>query len=900
MPAYHSVWNSLEDARWLDENKPRLASSIVSLRWVRDGISGAERSGVQELVYMAAYHEWVFRDLVKKSWVTDGVDEFEALVIDDLFWIADESSSAALQILRISLGVDLLSAMLNTQWITDGIDDLETQAIDWIKNFSDADIASSVIGLAWAQDSIEEVEVKAIEELSYIANKDARLASSVLGLAWVRDGIEELEFEAIDWVNNFRDMEVASSVVALNWMQDGIEELEVKTVQELSYIAYDNSDIAAAVIAMGWVEDGVTDLEWEAIDWINNFDGGEVAASVVTLGWVQDDIQELEVRAIQELLNIYNDSRGLASAIVRMGWVRDGVTDMEFESIEWIGNFSNTAVASSVVALQWARDGIEELEVRAIEELSYIDYDSEELASAVVGLGWLQDGLADWEVDAIDWIGNFSDVDLASSVVGSEWVRDGLGAEVTRAIEELSYLANRDPDVASKVIAMPFLETLEASDVSALKSLAQLAAFREDDSRRVMAHPTLNPGISDDWAKIVATLYGVSKYDAESIDTLLNPDQVTIEERTIGLPLAGETQLAIIRTGPGAARSMDLLEHAVRHTEEFMQTAFPTGYVGYLFGDAVSGDSAGTNFGTHIASLAKYDVDDDSHEAEFTGHLIAHEVAHYYWRGNSDWIDEGAADFMGSVSENARTGLHIEVTNYPCGYARTIVELESLDTSRGDDAFTCNYALGERLFVDMYRSLGEDAFQQGLRNLYVTSRTVQADDEEAGIEHVRAAFKDVEGVDDQVIDVIAARWYEGTQPYDTSARDATPPDPRFSTVNGRINVAYLTATEDGPPITSISAEAVEDWVWLFLGFTYSVGSNTKVPLEIVTYFEDGFVFDRRPVSFDAEPRYSGAGNTKWWLRVGTSPDDPWAPGQYRVYVYNEGRKLVELEYRVTE
>ena len=95
------------------------------------------------------------------------------------------------------------------------------------------------------------------------------------------------------------------------------------------------------------------------------------------------------------------------------------------------------------------------------------------------------------------------------------------------------------------------------------------------------------------------------------------------------MPLAGETHLAIIRTGPGAERSMDLLEHAVRHSEEFMAVSFPTGYVGWLFGDAVTPSFAGNNFGTHIATLSRYDTD----ESEFTASHIAHEVAHYYWIG---------------------------------------------------------------------------------------------------------------------------------------------------------------------------------------------------------------------------------------------------------------------------
>jgi hypothetical protein len=86
---------------------------------------------------------------------------------------------------------------------------------------------------------------------------------------------------------------------------------------------------------------------------------------------------------------------------------------------------------------------------------------------------------------------------------------------------------------------------------------------------------------------------------------------------------------------------------------------------------------------------------------------------------------------------------------------------------------------------------------------------------------------------------------------------------------------------------------LEDSLWLYLDYDYSVGSNIEVPLEIVTYFEDGFVFSRHAVSFTAEPRYSGGW---WWLQIGHSPSEAWAAGDYSVSVYNEGKKVVELEY----
>ena len=489
----------------------------------------------------------------------------------------------------------------------------------------------------------------------------------------------------------------------------------------------------------------------------------------------------------------------------------------------------------------------------------------------------------------------YDDAGLGLSVVSLVWVQDGIDDLEARAIQELSQLAYEDAEAASRIVAMPFLRTIEPPDVSAMDSLGRLAAFEPGAFESVMSHALMRDGMSDDLAPIVATLHGVAETNPGLIAVLLHPAKVIVERRTITLPLAGDVVLAIIRTGPGAARSMDLLEHAVRGVEQLMGLPLPTNYVGLLYENAVSGPVAGTNFGTHVAILPEYDADDASREAEFTGSHIAHEVAHYYWSGNADWVDEGAADLMASIVDGARTDRSLEVTNRPCAYASTIAELESLRSSKSDLEFGCNYSLGERLFVDLYRTLGDDRFLQGFRAIYVASAMDDDDDDPGtsiGIEHLRQAFRTDDGAERAVI----ARWYDGTEPYDRSKFDYGPVDPGLPSINGRIDEAYIATKRDGPAVSIFSARDVSDWVLLTLKHSYSVsGDPREVHLEIVEYFEDGFEFRRRTASLNAEPQYVGG---VLRFSVGSPPSRKWATGRYFVYVYADGRKVAEVEYEV--
>ena len=635
-------------------------------------------------------------------------------------------------------------------------------------------------------------------------------------------------------------------------------------IQDLLYIAVTSRSVATSIVSLNWVQDGIHDVEAGAFRWLNNIGSVDVVSSVVSLGWVEDGIEGIEVKTIEELSYLANKDTGVGLSVVALDWVLDGIEEVEAEAIDWMSNFGDAGVASSVVSLGWMQDGIEELEVTTIEKLSYIANKDRGVGLSIVALDWVQDGIEDSEVDLID---------------------------------TLASIANKNAGEALRIVSMPFLETVEPPDISAINSLRLLAAFEPETFVRVMSHAALLDGISNDIAPIVATLNGVAKTTPGLIDVLLDPSRVLLERRIITLPLSGDVVLDIIRTAPGAVRSMDLLEHSVRSAEEYMGAPLPTNYVGLLYESAVHGSYAGTNFGTHIAILPKYDIDDGTTDAKFAGSNIAHEVAHYYWSGNEDWVDEGAADIMASIIEGAGTGAPIAVTNPPCAHAGGIAELESLDISRGDIEFRCNYSLGERLFVDLNLTLGDERFRQGFRALYLASEIEDDADDlrgtSVGIDHVGEAFRS----DDEAERTVIARWYNGTEPYDLSRLDSGPIDPGLPSINGRIDETYIVTSTGGPPVSDFSAQDITDWVYLTLKYSYKVSGPTReAPMEIVEYYEDGFEFSRRSHTLTAEARYSGGTS---WFSVGQSPSGKWAPGRYVVYVYAGERKVAEVEYEVT-
>ena len=456
----------------------------------------------------------------------------------------------------------------------------------------------------------------------------------------------------------------------------------------------------------------------------------------------------------------------LAEIIIALPWVADGVSDSEVRGIFYL---LSTDIAESVIALPWLADGISDIEAEAIAQLNaqlnLIPFD--DLAESVIAMPWLADGISDGEADFINGLGGLSYVSrsAAERIVALPWVADGVSDREAGITMALAYIANADVDAALQVMDMPFLQTPEAADMAALDTLALIAFNDKDLLADVLSRPMLKDGITDDEAPIVSMLYETLAYAPDRVDSLLDPDKTTVERRAVELPLAGEVDLVIVRAYPGAKRSMDLLENAVREAENLMGEPLPTRYVGLLYENALPPEAAGTNVVRHMTIRPEYDEDGGSASPR----IIAHEVAHYYWGGNAGWLDEGMAELMDKAIENRRVGTPINpisVTDDLCEFARTIKESEALTDS--GQRWRCSYPLGEGLFVSLLRTLGEDAFWEGARNLYASSRDPfglsnarrmyyairRLLDDPAGIEEVRQAFGP------EASDVIA-RWYGG-------------------------------------------------------------------------------------------------------------------------------------------
>ena len=187
-----------------------------------------------------------------------------------------------------------------------------------------------------------------------------------------------------------------------------------------------------------------------------------------------------------------------------------------------------------------------------------------------------------------------------------------------------------------------------------------------------------------------------------------------------------------------------------------MGEPFSTNFVLLFYADAVIPDYAGHNTGLNMTVHPDFDSDDDSDEALSAPFILSHEVAHYYWNTSSQlWLDEGAAEVMSIIYEETMTGQEAwgAANTFPCPYAADLTGVERIEETLAGD---CAYSLGTRFFLDLYRTLGEEEFQRGFRDLYRMGRDILDPEvpQARGIGQVREAF----GFSQESRDEIIPKW----------------------------------------------------------------------------------------------------------------------------------------------
>ena len=635
-------------------------------------------------------------------------------------------------------------------------------------------IGSPVAFQAWMQRfGDDKTSAPLIETYASIAFCDEAAALQILRMpflddAAIRETRDSLVLEGLSRLakSNLADLE---EVISHPQLQGGITD-ESAALFLLLLLDREDPAAAAAIRALPWIEDGITYTD-------------HAVSRAVNI------IVEDETSHVVYLVHTAKRANKSFWAFVELPWVRDGYNTSELSIIRdiyFMSRWDDEATARVLEMPFLETLGFEESRIMSL----LLDTARRRGLQQLIASPHFEDGIRDGQsvtVALVDLELQHPDASAAAngleslfrSLLTKTWVQDSLSLDELIVIHILTFMASTpvagtngriDEATPLRILEMPFLqEEITSLDVKALSSL-QTLFFRDQDSlQKLLSHPEIRGFITDDRTNLVAVA-GLVAYRPDLLDALLDPERTSVEMRVITLPHAGEVKLSIIEpdfketvssshSDSAALDPMDLLEHAVRTYEDFMDVAFPEGDVVLFVSPQYSGGYAGHGLITSDSRSSAY--------------VIAHETAHI-WEVEPYWIVEGVAEFLAAISERARVGTPLPQPESTCSLANNIADLIEMGGNvRVIYNSACYYILGQGLFLELYYSLGHEAFRQGFRNVHLMSivnvlaedRKEECADNDAGLCYFRTAFlSDLTPEQKAIANEIITRRYHGTSP----------------------------------------------------------------------------------------------------------------------------------------
>ncbi len=364
-----------------------------------------------------------------------------------------------------------------------------------------------------------------------------------------------------------------------------------------------------------------------------------------------------------------------------------------------------------------------------------------DLYEQIQSFPWATDGLTESERENIDdllYIGA-NDLDNLRNALNLPWVQDDITESEEETLKHLHWIALDDPDAVRKIIAMPFLESLEYDDLLAVQAMKSL----EYDGllSALMDTPEGQMGFTDAQTTLVAAA-GTLK-NRQEVQRLLNPGYAKVQSVSAGTTRSPDLKISIVRTGtqpqPGTPK---IVRDAVELVEGMMQLPLTVSHVIVVLNQhAVFSGAAGVNFGFAFSYLPEMESDETPLGRHLFRSGVTHEVSHYFWRRNADWIDEGLAnvtEHIYGVEAGLSPGL-LQANRQDCE-TPDLQTLATLDPGRDSAQFYCNYYLGQLLFQELLETMGQAEFEQRLRQLYQLSLEAEDPDDPPGISEIRQAF----------------------------------------------------------------------------------------------------------------------------------------------------------------
>ena len=325
------------------------------------------------------------------------------------------------------------------------------------------------------------------------------------------------------------------------------------------------------------------------------------------------------------------------------------------------------------------------------------------------------------------------------------WMKDGASPQERETADRIEALSRHNPDLALRVVAMPFLDSHDITDTGAVSALAHISWRDPAAADRLATQPSIAAGIEDAQAIRVALTHGEYLFGSNPARTL-RAATLQWHTRHAALPISGNVAITVAAEDANsrAPTAATLIERDLAWLETYLGQPTPTANVLIHYGPTLRAPVKGTNVQTSI-------MQPGHHHNQADYRWLQHELTHYWFNSNEGWLDEGMAQILTSLLNSEGKPASLPATSPGCPQSARLRNLEPAGPEASVGS-RCLYAVGERFMRTLYQEAGYKGFRAGAKNL--AERANRPPFQGMGLEEVREAF----GANPDAVRTAEDRW----------------------------------------------------------------------------------------------------------------------------------------------
>ena len=402
-----------------------------------------------QLLYLESKNPAAAAEIATQEWVQDGLKPIEIKTLT----LLQEAATNSQKLFRYLMD-------RNASWIP-LLEGFASSTLEILVAWSqfDEDTAVTLVAMPFME-TVEFADYEAVRRLYDLAGNNPDGVQHILSHPFFGEGItDELAIYVPIFYLEQVDSESAAAINNLPWVKDGItyvpprnwgntnadpREWETENILHMVELGIRSPDFLKDFAEKAWVRDGLNFLERNVLILLHDLSAydPEIIAPLLNMPFL-DTIQEDDLGPLWALDRLARNGRGSLKEFLSDPTLRGGITDNKRAVVELLEvREREPEEYASLKTLAWIQDGISESEDLAVSSLTELSRETDNVFSAVLEKPWVRDGLTRQEVDGV-----FGIAVLAGKSYGE-----------------------RDVESTLRIIAMPFLETFEGFDSTALSA----------------------------------------------------------------------------------------------------------------------------------------------------------------------------------------------------------------------------------------------------------------------------------------------------------------------------------------------------------------------------------------------------------------------------------------------